>query len=93
MKILPEIILKRTDGNNKPFKWAAESVGFRNKIGGESEFIHEDDFPICKSCNKRMSFYGQLDSIDDEHIIADCGLISIFICFDCYETESIITSG
>jgi hypothetical protein len=31
-----------------------------------------------------MTFYGQLDSISDEFILADCGLVYIFVCFDCF---------
>jgi hypothetical protein len=39
-----------------------------------------------------MSFYGQLDSINDEYDLADCGVISVFVCFDCYETKSVLSS-
>jgi len=90
---MPEIILKRMDADLKPFKWAGQNIGFRNKIGGKPESINNDDFPICDSCKRKMTFYGQLDSVSDDVIIADCGLISVFICFDCLETKSIITSG
>src|SRR5260221_600456 len=39
-----------------------------------------------------MSFYGQLDSINDEFCIADCGMICVFICFGCNTTLSMIHS-
>ena len=37
-----------------------------------------------------MSFYGQLDSIGDSYDLADCGIILVFVCFDCFETRSIL---
>jgi len=37
-----------------------------------------------------MTFYGQLDSINDEFNLADCGLIYVFVCFGCFETKSIL---
>lgn len=29
-----------------------------------------------------MSFYAQLDSINDEFCVADVGLIQVFVCFE-----------
>jgi len=40
----------------------------------------------------RMSFYGQLDSMNDEFVLADCGIIYVFVCFDCLQTKSILQS-
>lgn len=93
MKELPEIFLKRMDENKKTFEYADSNIGFRNKIGGKADFISESEYPLCHECNNRMSFYGQLDSIDDENIIADCGLISVFVCFNCCRTQSVIVSS
>lgn len=39
-----------------------------------------------------MTFYAQLDSISDEFSLADCGLIFVFVCFDCFKTTSFIDS-
>jgi hypothetical protein len=75
-----------------PFRWAADGVGRRHKLGGNSDFIERSLYPHC-SCGKQMTFYGQLDSINDEFNIADCGIVSIFICFDCFETKSVLSSG
>lgn len=77
----------------KPFQWASPEVGKRNKIGGKPFGLQEADYPKCPYCGKRMSFYGQLDSINDDYIIADCGLITVFICFDCNEVKAEIVSG
>ncbi len=96
--ILPcfNLITKPFDEQAKklePFKWADPEIGKRNKIGGIPDGIKEEDFPYCPCCRKRMSFYGQLDSINDDFIIADCGLIAVFICFDCNEVKAEIVSG
>ena len=40
-----------------------------------------------------MTFYAQLDSINDEYNLADVGLIYVFVCFDCFETRSVLQSG
>lgn len=40
-----------------------------------------------------MTFYGQLDSINDDFMIADVGLIYVFFCFDCNEVSAMIDSG
>ena len=88
---IPEVNLLRSD-TSKPFKWASPEIGFRNKIGGIPNGIPESDFPNCKDCGKQMTFYGQLDSLSDEVVIADCGTIAVFVCFDCFTTQSIIVS-
>lgn len=74
------------------FKWAPEEVGTRHKLGGDPDFIQNEEFPNCSTCSHKMTFYGQLDSLNDEFIIADCGMIYVFICFKCNETKSIIQS-
>lgn len=40
-----------------------------------------------------MSFYGQLASINDDTILADVGIVYIFVCFDDFTTTSILQSG
>jgi len=74
------------------FKWADEDVGKRHQLGGEPAFLQEEERPICPDCKKIMTFYGQLDSINDDYIIADCGMIYIFFCFDCNEVKAIVQS-
>jgi uncharacterized protein YwqG len=74
------------------FKWADEEVGKRHQLGGNPNFIQEEVYPVCHECNNSMSFYGQLDSIDDEHCIADCGMVYVFICFHCNLAQAFIQS-
>ena len=39
-----------------------------------------------------MSFYGQLDSLGDQYNLADCGMVYVFVCFDCFESKSVLQS-
>lgn len=71
------------------FKWAGEPIGKRHRIGGEPDWIQDDNVPRCL-CGKPMSFYGQLDSLGDSHSIGDCGMIYVFLCWDCLETKSVL---
>jgi uncharacterized protein YwqG len=75
-----------------PFKWAGPVVGTRHRLGGDPEFVQHQEIPQC-SCNNDMTFYAQLDSINDEFNLADVGMIYVFVCFDCFETKSILQSG
>jgi hypothetical protein len=90
-KLIPEPLTE--EAKNLPkFKWADDEIGTRHQLGGEPKFIQQEDYPFCSDCEKQMTFYGQLDSINDDFCIADCGMIYVFICFDCNTTESIIQS-
>ena len=71
------------------FKYAGEEIGKRSKLGGEPDWIQDEDVPRCK-CTQKMTFYGQLDSIGDEYILADCGMVYVFVCFECLETKSVL---
>jgi hypothetical protein len=71
------------------YKWNKEA-GYRHKLGGEPNWIQTEEYPRCPSCGEEMTFYGQLDSIGDDYDLADCGLIYVFVCFDCFETKSIL---
>jgi len=73
------------------FQYAGDEIGKRSKLGGEPDWIQGDEIPKC-SCRKKMSFYGQLDSIGDSVCLADCGLIYVFVCLDCLETKSVLQS-
>lgn len=75
----------------RPFKWAENEIGKRHRIGGKPDFIRSTEMPRC-ICGEEMSFYAQLDSINDEFSLADCGMIYVFVCFDCFTTKSILQS-
>lgn len=74
-----------------PFKWAGDDIGKRHRLGGKPDFIQGEEVPRC-SCSKDMAFYAQLDSINYEFVLADCGMIYVFVCFDCLETKSVLQS-
>ena len=78
--------------NLPEFKLAPKEIGHRHKLGGHPDFLQGENWPDCPDCAERMTFYAQLDSINDEFCIADCGMIYVFICFGCFETKSIIQS-
>jgi hypothetical protein len=71
------------------FQWVGEDIGHR--LGGQPDFIQSPEVPKC-SCGKAMAFYAQLDSINDDFVIAGCGMIYVFLCFDCLEAKSVLQS-
>lgn len=98
MKKLPEFAIRLEPMTDEArgalgFKWASEEVGRRSKLGGEPDFLQDEDWPICPDCGEPMSFYAQLDSLSDKFIIADSGMVYVFLCFGCNETKSIIQSN
>ena len=97
MKEIPPFKLKLIPLNEKAkqlpkFLYAREDIGERNQLGGKPDFIQEKCWPICPVCKEKMVFYAQLDSINDDFCIGDCGMLYIFICLDCLETKTIIQS-
>ena len=77
----------------KPFQWTDPEIGTRHQLGGEPAFLQASDWPACPACSKPMSFYGQLDSINDDYVLADCGMIYVFVCFDDYEARAVLQSN
>jgi hypothetical protein len=75
------------------FRWADPHVGNRHKLGGTPDFQQATTVPACPSCGGEMSFYAQLDSVGDTLVLADCGLVYVFVCFDCHESTAFIQSG
>lgn len=75
-----------------PFKWAPTEIGTRHQLGGEPRWIQGDETPVCGQCYEPMTFYAQLDSINDEFNLADCGLIYVFVCFNDYEAKAVLQS-
>jgi hypothetical protein len=76
-----------------PFQWASPEVGTRHQLGGTPTFLQRTEDPTCASCGSSMTFYGQLDSINDDFVLADCGLVYVFVCFDCFSAQAFVQSG
>ena len=90
-KLVPEP--QDDEARNLPrFKWASEEIGTRHQLGGEPRFLQSESWPACPVCREKMTFYAQLDSVNDDIRIADCGMIYVFICFGCYQTASMVHS-
>jgi hypothetical protein len=75
------------------FKWAPEEIGTRHQLGGVPQFLQNELWPSCPNGHGKMTFYAQLDSINDDICLADCGMIYVFTCFDCYQAISIVQSN
>jgi hypothetical protein len=80
-----------------------ESIGTATKLGGEPNWLQEDERPQCPLCKQSMTFVAQIDSIEhrtesnphskpieDHHwMFGDAGMIYVFFCFSCGETRSV----
>jgi len=108
-KILKEYRIKfeKVAGGEKAVP-NATSLGVRSKLGGEPDWGQGKETPRCSSCDSPMSFVGQIDSIEhdddynpnavnwrsgQDYMFGDVGMIYIFFCFDCLETQSIFQGG
>ena len=72
------------------YKWN-KKAGTRHKLGGVPEGLNLEEYPPCISCNSRMTFYAQIDSIGEDYDLADCMVIHQFVCFDCFEVSCQLT--
>ena len=68
-------------------------MGTRNRIGGEPGGLNQGEYPGCPSCHERMTFYGQLESIGDDIVLADASVVHVFVCFNCFEAAATIASA
>lgn len=88
-----KILLDITDDNKKYIGFpGGGELGKRSKFGGDPNWIQGEEWPLC-NCNKRMSFYAQLDSLGLDMGIGDCSLIYIFICKKCNTVKSLAQSA
>lgn len=69
----------------------AHALNKRHQLGGIPELIEPLDTPKCSFGNP-MTFYAQLDSISEECMLADRGMVYVFVCFNCFETASVLQS-
>jgi hypothetical protein len=74
------------------FKWAEPEIGTRHRLGGRPDAIQPIEYPRCSECGEEMNFYAQLDSINDEFVLGDVGMIYLFVCFACQEAMAIVQS-
>ena len=58
-----------------------------HKIGGEPDWIQDDETPEC--CGQTAIFYGQLGSLGGKYDLIDNGLIYVFICRKCLNAHAV----
>ena len=82
-----------------------ESLGISTKLGGLPDWIQTEEIPVCRGCSAPMTFVAQIDSVEhqnklnplakdpihdhQDYMFADVGMIYVFYCFDCCETQSV----
>lgn len=94
-KLVPEPLDDEARDAMQPNPNVDPEIGTRHRLGGQPDFIQQDEIPTCQYCHKPMTFYAQLDAIGhaSEYDIADAGLIYVFLCFDDFEAQAIVHSG
>jgi hypothetical protein len=71
---------------------AAPRFNKGHQLGGTPEFIEPgQEIPKCQY-GQPTTFYAQLDSMSEEFMLADRGMIYVFVCFDCFETVAVLQS-
>ena len=76
------------NSNGVPMKSAVATSS-----GDSLSSFNRAKWPHCPNGHGAMSFYGQLDSINDDLCLGDCGMIYVFFCFDCFESTSLLQSS
>lgn len=59
----------------------------RHKIGGEPDWIQDDETPEC--CGQPAMFYGQLGSLGGKYDLIDNGIVYVFICRKCLRAHAV----
>lgn len=67
-----------------------QQAGDKHKLGGDPDWIQGDETPECSECCEPMEFYGQFDHLGDIESLKDFGMIYVFLCRECYTTESVL---
>lgn len=92
-RLVPNPLDELARGKPPGFKWAKPPAGERHRIGGQPDSIQAAVHPRCPRCAALMTFYGQLDSLNDEIVLGDLGMIYVFVCFDCLEVTAVLQTS
>ena len=90
-RLRPEPLNDAAEAAGIGLVWGDAEVGLRHRVGGDCP-LSDSDRPVCSSCRERMAFYGQLDTMNDDIVIADAGLLAVFICHGCGEAAAVVVS-
>ena len=81
-----------------------DNLGLRTKLGGQPEWIQDDETPACPECGTLMTFVAQIDSlehnapgnplrrgalVDKDYMFGDVGMIYVFFCYDCCKPAAV----
>jgi hypothetical protein len=91
-RLRPEPATAEAEATTLGFEWAPADVGHRHQLGGSPTWLQGDETPACPECGAKMSFYGQLDSVNDDFVLADCGLVYVFVCFADFRASAVVQS-
>ena len=86
-----------------------DALGLRSKLGGKPDWEQYDETPMCPDCKEPMLFIAQIDSIEHDskdnphridclsgnqyYMFGDVGMIYVFFCFQCLESQAVIQCG
>jgi hypothetical protein len=106
VSILPELnvgLSLRDETKRRARKNTKAGPGHRTKLGGTPDWIQNNQTPICGDCKRPMTFVAQIDSVSaaenelgrtlrerDSYMFADVGMIYVFWCGKCNETQSVL---
>jgi hypothetical protein len=106
VSILPElnVELSLSDGTKRRGrKMTKAGLGHRTKFGGSPDWIQNNQTPICGNCKRPMTFVAQIDSVSaaenelgrtlrerGSYMFADVGMMYVFWCGKCNETQSVL---
>ena len=78
IKLVPEPLTDKAR-NLPKFKSAPEEIGTRHRLGGEPQFLQNEQWPSCPAGHGRMTFYQWSNRlwINYDICIADCGMIYV----------------
>lgn|SRR6266481_1970279 len=89
-KLVPEP--QGDDGKNLPkFKWTGKEIWASPSARWRAKFLTR--CVMAKLSNLQgANDVLRTDSINDDICIADCGMIYVFVCFDCFQSVSMVQS-
>jgi len=106
VSVFPDVIVTLKMASTGRAGSASAEPGHRTKLGGEPQWIQTDETPQCESCEKAMTFIGQIDSIAAQKnalgkvlsakksfMFADVGMIYVFLCTKCFAAKAMVQSG
>src|SRR3972149_2910890 len=94
---------ERVPSSQHAYPAGSDNLGLRSKLGGTPDWDQNDETPECPASGEPLTFVGQIDSIErnedhnphrqdyckQDYMFGDVGIIYVFFCFECLETQSV----